>query len=848
MTTTATPMSPAASASPSTFTGSGTVVTATVSLRNRPLYTGKKKITGLTTITPSIVVNRPPTGAMPFHIQVSAEGTTHDGARPENAYIDLHYEWDFGDPSGTETATDYWNGKTVNANNCQQGPEAVYLYRTPGTYTITLTVKGKDSNGDLVTASTTTMKTTASYYIYAGGGTGGTYTLTFNDGAGGGDEVTAAIPYSATARDIAIALRLLPSLDDANCADTYMRAIEMEGNLRGSPHTLTMQSSITGTVSTPFVRAEQPSVTATSVTVTDISGYTAQYFDATYDGSNGTSNGTEERPYTSWTNLSSWARGGSSRRIRLKSGTTMSMTASITFETAVNKNLRWEAYGTGARPIIISTGQRFIYNNRQGTSSNFNVVMEDHVYDGIDFRSNGGNADLFNLGSGSADTGYSHHLTQHIAWANCKWGTTLISPQTAEFLGGQSNPSSAGAAISSGSKVVSVHHWRSEYNGGGAYSLALLQLRHGKWFSAFGCSLLGGTSLNTDSVFDHHIYHKGHGHSCFRYNFFGDAQKNLCIKHSSNLDAREVLYSTVDGNSLTGTQNPIGIGNVDGVWVYGDDSGHWNQVVVQFNRIRSTDDIYGVLMSCVKSVAIRDNQFWKCEQQAIVASAIAGMPFGQDLHIYRNLIRDGRLRFNNDQIWYLHDNVMDTRLDRNDGPGVCIELAGDTDVLSSWDVDNNIWYNPGNGSDVFTIGTGSNGNLSFTEWQTLYGHDLNGQNTDPLFADPTNGLFTADPSVIVDWPAGFTNHEYSLDDGETWTAYTDGATLVIGDDLDAYTEVLFRATSPADKGPFIINVTTNGSSLNVTEETTSVTVTGLSFKLVKFVKAGSTVYTLAYEA
>jgi hypothetical protein len=112
----------------------------------------------------------------PYFIHVSASAITAAGTSVP--YEDLEYQWDFGDPNGTETFTRPTDGATVNANSSQTGPEAAYVYRSAATYTIRLTIRGK--NGGSYTTATTTKNVTvgtftasATYYVDPGAsGTG----------------------------------------------------------------------------------------------------------------------------------------------------------------------------------------------------------------------------------------------------------------------------------------------------------------------------------------------------------------------------------------------------------------------------------------------------------------------------------------------------------------------------------------------------------------------------------------------------------------------------------------------------------------------------------------------------
>lgn len=96
-------------------------------------------------------------GHMPAFVQVSASAIKATGT--DWPYEDLEYSWNFGDPNGKEIFTNPVTGARVNANDSQTGPEAVYVYRTPGTYKITLTIRGK--NGDSYTTATVSSDFTA---------------------------------------------------------------------------------------------------------------------------------------------------------------------------------------------------------------------------------------------------------------------------------------------------------------------------------------------------------------------------------------------------------------------------------------------------------------------------------------------------------------------------------------------------------------------------------------------------------------------------------------------------------------------------------------------------------------
>jgi PKD domain len=83
----------------------------------------------------------------PAFIHVSASAIKATGT--PWPYEDLEFSWNFGDPNGAEIFVNPVTAAKVNANDSQTGPEAVYVYRKAGTYTVTLTIRGQ--NGETFT-------------------------------------------------------------------------------------------------------------------------------------------------------------------------------------------------------------------------------------------------------------------------------------------------------------------------------------------------------------------------------------------------------------------------------------------------------------------------------------------------------------------------------------------------------------------------------------------------------------------------------------------------------------------------------------------------------------------------
>ena len=97
-----------------------------------------------------------PVGEVPFHVYVSSSDTTAIGI--DHPYDQLEYSWHFGDPVSEGRFVHPVTLNTVEANSDQTGPEASFVYRSPGTYTITLTAKYQDGGEVRVNQTTETVR------------------------------------------------------------------------------------------------------------------------------------------------------------------------------------------------------------------------------------------------------------------------------------------------------------------------------------------------------------------------------------------------------------------------------------------------------------------------------------------------------------------------------------------------------------------------------------------------------------------------------------------------------------------------------------------------------------------
>lgn len=795
------PISPNLSGSPSTFNAGGTEINLTSSIYNRPSYGGLPSISGLTTITPKIICSRMPSGYIPFHIMVSATETTHDGSGTGSPFMDLHYEWNFGDPSGTEYFTDYYNNTTVNANDSQQGGLAAYMYRNSGDYTITLTVKGKDHNGTVVSGVTTDLFTVGEYWPFMGVATGGTYTLTFNG------QTTSPIPYNSLGSGAVEALRNLSNLSSGDVRYTSKQCIQIVGNYLGTTYSISGDfSGLSGTTGTPILRTEEAPSSGNLIRVTnDFSSWQSQYFDSNYDGSNGTSNGTESRPYTTHAELRSYILATTRYRIAyLKRGSVFSGTNSIKMETENNSPRRFFAYGSGAKPIIkndYTAGETVTIE--MGHADQY---LNDIVFQDIEIKRDGtGGSTVYIYANGNGPVTVPYGRIRNIVFDQVNFTQGLATTNNLLYSADREDK---------GSSISRFHVWNCYFDAGTIGGQSIL-LNTDQWFSVLGSSFIHGSG---SAIFVHHIYPTVEKYQLYRYLSFDNAySRNFCINTNAT-DYYPSKYFLCDGSYLNSPQNAIDFSNKANNYSY---PGYFDECVIQFCKLTSqqlnpTTQQVGIYGNNLDRLIIRYCDFWRFKQSDIVCSDDTKP---SKFWIHHNKFYGGVITIKNDQELYYHYNVFHTNSGQKIGsPYHCLDWDGNQ--VLNFNIDNNVWYAP-NATQPFYNDSGVYTN--FSTWQS-YGHDLNGQIADPNWYMPQSGIFIKNPKVKVNWPGGFTGLEYY--NGSSWVSYTDDSYIILDSGLSDNVTTQFRGLTSDQEGVYEIVLTSSGDSLDMNYETSSFFLTG----------------------
>ena len=89
-------------------------------------------------ITTSLIASRT-SGVAPLAVFFDATETF--ATTTNNPFSELHYAWNFGD-----TGSGNWSATSGRSKNIDSGPVAAHVFETPGSYTVTLTVRDQQGN------------------------------------------------------------------------------------------------------------------------------------------------------------------------------------------------------------------------------------------------------------------------------------------------------------------------------------------------------------------------------------------------------------------------------------------------------------------------------------------------------------------------------------------------------------------------------------------------------------------------------------------------------------------------------------------------------------------------------
>jgi hypothetical protein len=706
--------------------------TQTITRPTIPSYTGFPKLTGLTTITPKISIHKSGT-TEPCFVQVSADGTTvNSGVTSFNSvacdpFMDLHYEWDFGDTGGNETALHHWSGQTIDLDDEQIGAKANYVYRSAGTYTITLTAKGKNDSGTIISASTTTLLQLGEYEYFDGGATSGTFTITV-DG-----QTTSAIAYDATTATIVAAIEALSSVGAGNVRDTGYHTFQFIGDLAGQAVTITgnfgsLVGVGTGGSAPDIIERIAPS-SSSSVTVTDLSGWTEAYFDSNAAGGGDGSIGT---PYNTFSELDSFldtAVDSSDNKVAyIKRGSSFAFTQRIKWgdNTSGRKIL---PYGTGAAPILtdsaVSGGNIGAVMVLTAHSASTRLVSE-FVVAGMDCR--------------------GQRTSEPFIYASSQALGTLTEPRT-HISGIVVADCTFTRSAGTGSMVLTdngcagrlhgMFSYNNEYLGGDKESLAHYNPNAASWVASFADTYSGGLAETIpDATRFHHIYPKMANESCFKYITFGPAYGlfGFCINMNSYGDGASRRH-LIHGCNATGTQNGFDASNLNNNYDDPDEQSFFTQILWEFNLVHS-GQIYlqenGIVPNNLHDATVRYNDFWNNIDTNVFSSDSANTVW----RMYYNNSYEGKFsRLAEANAGYLFNNkCYSTSVSDN----TALQIDSLSVTVGDWDIDENIWYAPNTTAPFYDRDTTSY--LSFATWQSTYSVDDNGSNADPLFSDPEHGV------------------------------------------------------------------------------------------------------------
>ncbi|WP_197446286.1 S8 family serine peptidase [Tautonia plasticadhaerens] len=696
-------------------------------------FGGRPAIPGLDRIEPRITITRT-SGTEPFVVQVSAAETTTGAGNP---FTDLEYTWDFGDPGGQELFVHPVSGALIDANTGQEGPEAAYVYRAPGSYSITLTVRGKDESGELITASTSTLMRSAEQEVRVRHASGGTFRLTASVDGGPG-RTTAPIRYDAGPDAVVQALAALPNIGAGNLRTGAFLGPEAAGDLLG--HRLTLTADASGLVGAS-VRPEVLILdrieggTDEQVTVSAWSGPVI-YFDSNYDGiSRGVPDGSEAAPFNTFDRLDATLTSGESMRVLIKRGSLFERTSTIQITEAGDGPVRIGSYGDPGLPKpIISTRETPIAIRASRASR-----AEDIVIDGLDLRSAVGRAFHVSRLGGEGDE-YAQANNIHLLETSFYSGNTTNSfmPLIEIFA----HTPTAGADA----RGYGFVFWNCSYDwealSGSATYQSGLDLDATKWVSVLGGTMAsGGAGPSAVPYHSHYVYANVFDHLLLRWMRFDEADGvvNFAVKLRQEAGSPNQVHSRtlIDGVDFGGPANGLSFNQERTGSTFGT-------VLVQDSAFHVGGEdgfqAMGVYGDNLRRLVIRDSEFFDNGRRGVL---ILGSVEGLSMGFYRNNVYVPPVTTETNGL------TIDARLGPSEFLENTIVAQGSWDpfynmgirlrpsLMANWTVDRNQYWAPNN-NGIFAAGEGVFYNLA--SWRAT-GRDANGTYADPGWINPADGDF-----------------------------------------------------------------------------------------------------------
>ena len=699
-------------------------------------FGGRPSTPGLSTIVPRITVTRT-SGIAPLVVQVSASETFADAG---DAYTDLEYQWDFGDPDGSETFNHPVTGASVVANVDQSGPEAAYVYREPGRYTITLTVRGKDEHGTTFTAMTSTLLEPMLDEIRVVGASGGTFRLSAAVD-GGSRRWTAPIAAGARVEAIVSALSRLPNIGSGGLRVSPELWVEAIGPLAGTRIVLEADASgLIGDNPEVRVNTRSPGGSDSGVDVTAWEGPT-YYFDSSYRG---LGDGSEAAPFNTYDDLRELLRDSRGNlRALLKRGSSFAGDDSLVIPSTVDGPIRIGTYGNPSlpRPVLdAEVGPGGTGLQMWATSES---PVTDVTIDGVDLRSTGR---ALYAGVASADGRTAPHFGE-IHFLDSAFSSSNTTRAWRPLVQIAAHSGGIGSQIRGGEIVF----WNSDFD---REQLTVgdhqqgLDLDASRSVAIVGGSISGGgPAPDAQRYYDHHLYANIYDHALFRWVDFqeADGPANMAIKllERQSSAGQPSPRTLIDGSDITGTQNGLSLdlGGGDG---YDPEAG-FGVVLLQNSAIHvgpaDVGQSFGILVNQAASLVVRDNLFYDNHYEALFAGDNAG---ALSLGYYRNKV-DVPAGPDSSIALYASPavtraEIVDNIFQFEDGDkgweGI---LKLHTDSIDQWTIEGNQYWAP-RGPHRVVFDRSQVKFLSFAQWQQR-GYDLRGRYADPRWVDPAHGDF-----------------------------------------------------------------------------------------------------------